>query len=75
MPVPSTSGVGGGGGGGVLDRRDALDLMHGCSRRTIDPRIRTMSGWSTSGFHRPGRHCWLAPSAKHREMFRESHEG
>ena len=24
---------------------------------TIDPRIPTMSGRSTSGFHQPGRHC------------------
>ena len=30
--------------------------MHGRSRMTIDPRIPTMPGRSTSGFHRPGRH-------------------
>ena len=30
-------------------------FMHGRSRMTIDPRIPTMPGWSTSGFHRPGR--------------------
>ena len=44
-------------GGGVLDRRDVLDIMHGRSRMTIDPRIPTMPGRSMSGFHRPGRHC------------------
>ena len=31
--------------------------MHGRSRMTIDPRIPTMPGRSTSGFHQPGRHC------------------
>ena len=31
--------------------------MHGRSRVTIDPRTPTMPGRSTSGFHRPGRHC------------------
>ena len=29
--------------------------MHGRSRMTIDPRIPTMLGRSTSGFHQPGR--------------------
>ena len=37
-------------GGGLLI------MMHGRSRMTIDPRIPTMPGRSTSGFHRPGRH-------------------
>ena len=40
-----------GGGGGVLD------IIHGRSRMTIDPSIRTMPGRSMSGFRRPGRHC------------------
>ena len=31
--------------------------MHGRSRTTISPRIPTMPGRSTSGFHQPGRHC------------------
>ena len=31
-------------------------VMHGRSRMTIDPRIPTMPGRSTSGFHRPDRH-------------------
>ena len=31
--------------------------MHGRIRITIDPRITTMPGWSTWGFHRPGTHC------------------
>ena len=43
-------------GGDALDRRGVLDLMHGRSRMTIDPRIPTMPGRSMSGFHRPGRH-------------------
>ena len=29
----------------------------GRSRMTINPRIPTMPGRSTSGFHQPGRHC------------------
>ena len=32
-------------------------FVHGRSRMTIDPRISTMPGRSTSGFHQPGRHC------------------
>ena len=32
-------------------------FVHGRSRMTIDPRIPTMPGRSTSGFHQPGRHC------------------
>ena len=52
-----------------------LDIMHDLSRMTIDPRIPTMPGRSTSGFHRPGRCCLLHQSAKHREVFSESHEG
>ena len=34
-----------------------LDAMRGRSRMTRDPRVPTMPGRSTSGFHRPGRHC------------------
>ena len=37
---------------------------------TIDPRIATMPGRSTSGFF-----ALLAPGAKRREVFGESHEG
>ena len=33
-----------------------LMIMHGRSRVTVDPRIPTMPGRSTSGFHRPVRH-------------------
>ena len=34
-----------------------LTIMHGRSRMTMDPpRIPTMLGRRTSGFHRPGRH-------------------
>ena len=32
-------------------------FVHGRSRTTIDPRIPTMPGRSTSAFHQPGRHC------------------
>ena len=38
-------------GGGILI------FMHGRSRMTLDPRVPTMPGRSTSGFHRLGRHC------------------
>ena len=38
--------------GAVIDRRDALDLMHDRSRMTIDPRIPRMPGRSMSGFQR-----------------------
>ena len=62
------------GGGGVLDRRDVLDLMHGRSRMTIEPRIPTMPGRGMSGFHRP-RQTLLAPSEWRREVEGESHEG
>ena len=34
-----------------------IQFVHGRSRMTIDPRIPTMPGRSTSGFHHPGRHC------------------
>ena len=55
--------------------RGVLDTIHGRSRMIIDPRIPTMPGRSTPGFHRPGRHCLLALSAKRREVFSESHKG
>ena len=50
--------------GGVV-----IIIMHGRNRMTavIDPRIPTMPGQSTSGFHRPGK-TPLAPSAKRREV-------
>ena len=40
-----------GGGGGCTP------FLHGRERIAIDPRIPTMLGRSTSGFHQPGRHC------------------
>ena len=46
-----TNATGGGGGG-------CTQSVHGRSRVTIDPRIPTMPGRSTSSFHQPGRHCW-----------------
>ena len=39
-------------------QRVCPQIMHFRSRMAIDPRIPEMPGWSTSGFHRPGRH-WL----------------
>ena len=45
-----------------LSRRNTLPIlnsisfMHNRSNMTIDPRILTMPGRSTSGYHRPGRH-------------------
>ena len=44
------SGGGEGGGGGT-------QFVHGRSRMTIDPRIPTMPGRSTSGFHQPDIAC------------------
>ena len=32
-------------------------VVHGRSRMTVDPRIPTMPGRSTLGFHQTGRHC------------------
>ena len=43
--------------GGGRKGRGCTHFVHGRSRMTIDPRIRTMPGRSTSGFHQPGRHC------------------
>ena len=34
-----------------------VDIMHGRGRMTVDPRIPTIPGRSTLGFHRLGRHC------------------
>ena len=47
--------------------------MHGRGRMTIDPRIPTMPGRRTSGFHQP--QTLLSPNANRREVFGESHEG
>ena len=43
-------GRGGGGGGGT-------QVVRGRSRMTLDPRVPTMPGRSTSDFHQPGRYC------------------
>ena len=48
--------------------------MHGRSRMTIDPRIPTNTGTEHVGFS-PTRQTSLAPSARRREVFGESHEG
>ena len=52
-----------------------LVVVHGRSRRTIDPRIPAMPGRSTSGLFSRTRKTLLAPSAKRREGSGESHEG
>ena len=44
----------GGGGGGA---RGDTQFVHGRSRMTVDPRIPTLPGRSTSGFSQPGRRC------------------
>ena len=49
-------------------------FMHGRSRMTIDPRIFTNAGREHVGFS-PTKQTLLAPSAKRREVFGESHEG
>ena len=49
-------------------------VMHGRGGMTIDPRILTMPGRQPVGFSRT-RDTLLAPSAKRREVFGESHEG
>lgn len=51
-----------------------LNIMHCRSRQTIDPPIPTVPGRGTKGFHSPGKTS-LAPSAKRRELFSESHQG
>ena len=56
-----------GGGGGITH------VMAGV-RMIIDPCIPATPERSTSGFHRPGRHCLLAPTATRREMLGVSHE-
>ena len=48
---------GGKGSGGAGRAGGCTQFVHGRSRTTIDPRIPTMPGRSTSGFQRPGRHC------------------
>ena len=48
------------GGEGVVERggrRRVYSVVHSVSRMTIDPRIPTLPGRSTSGFHQSGRHC------------------
>ena len=57
---------------GVFEKN--TPTQHGRSRRTVDPRIPTMPGRSTSGFS-PTRQILLAPSAYRREVLGESHEG
>ena len=55
--------------GGNRGGEGCTQLVHSRSRMAIEPRIPTMPGRSTSGFHQPGRHC------VHREVLGESHEG
>ena len=48
---------GGGEGRGEGGGYGRTQSVHDRSCMTIDPRIPTMPGRSTSGFHQPGRHC------------------
>ena len=60
----------------MLDKRDVLDLLHGRSRITIDPRIPTMSAHGACRVLTDQADiALLAPSAKRREVSGESHEG
>ena len=54
--------------------KGVLDIIHGRSRMHINPRLPTMPGRSTWGFS-PTRQTLLAPSAKRRQVFGESHKG
>ena len=44
-------------GGSRVGMGGGTQCVHGRSRMTIDPRVPTMPGRSTSCFHQPGRHC------------------
>ena len=44
-------------GGGERGGGGCTQFVHDRSRMSIDPRIPTMPGRSTSGFHKPRRHC------------------
>ena len=46
-----------GGGGGGRGGGGRIQCLHGGSRMTINPRIPTIPGRSTSGLHQPDRHC------------------
>lgn len=39
------------GGGGKEGAVGGTNIMHGCSLKTIEPRIPKIPEWSTSGFH------------------------
>ena len=58
------------GGGG----RGCTHVVHAGSRMTIDPRIPYNDGTEHIGFSTTGQ-TLLAPSAKRRAVFGESHEG
>ena len=49
--------------------------MYDGSRMTVDPRIPTIPERSMSVGVAPTKQTLLAPSAKRREVFGESHEG
>ena len=63
----ATVGVEGGG-------RACTQFVHGRSRMTINPEHPYYAGTEHVGFS-PTRQTLLAPSAKRREVFGESHEG
>ena len=68
-----------GGGGAERGGRGVIDIMHGRSRTTTDPRtpnVQCRDGRSTSGFHRQGMNIACTKrERKCREVFGESHEG
>ena len=44
--------------GGGMGEGGVTHAIHGRGRTTVDPRISSMPGRSTLGFHRPGRQMW-----------------
>ena len=53
------------GAGGVNGWGGCTHFVHGRSRMTIDPRMPTLPGRSTLGFHQPGRHCLHRAGSEH----------
>ena len=72
IEMEARTGVGGGGEGCTRYHVWAVVIPG----MTVDPRIPAVLGRGMSGFHRPGRHCLLAPSAKRNvRVFGDSREG
>ena len=74
--VPIFTGITGGRGRGARGGGRAVkSCMAVHSRMTIDPRIPTMPGRSTSGFHRPRADITCTKREMKHEVFDESHGG